>query len=63
MANIIHKNQVVGQLLIDPVGTNMGIQWDQNIDQSLRDKIWNKFFSEYPTGLKIDDVDLVYDDV
>lgn len=61
MANLIYKDQIVGQILIDPVGTNMGIQWDSNLDQELRDSIWNKFFAEHPTGQKIEDIDIKYD--
>jgi hypothetical protein len=63
MANIIYKDQIAGELLIDPSGINMGIQWDENFDQGIRDKIWNKFFNQHPIGQKIDDIDLIYDDI
>jgi hypothetical protein len=58
MANVIYNGKVVGELLIDPAGTNMGINWADSCDQPTRDAAWNIFFKNYPTGNKIENTDL-----
>lgn len=60
MANIVYNNIIVGQLLIDPAGTNMGIQWHEECDSEIRAKVWNKFNTEYRTGTKIANTDIEY---
>jgi hypothetical protein len=58
MANIIYNGTIVGQLLIDPAGTNMGIQWGENCENNIKAELWNTFMKNFPTGQKIENKDI-----
>jgi hypothetical protein len=61
MANVIYNSKVVGQLLIDPAGTNMGVEWVEGCDIDTRELVWNKFMTLYPTGRQIENKDVYID--
>lgn len=63
MANIVYNNRIVGELLIDPVGTNMGIQWTDGCDSEIKAKVWNKFSIEHVTGKLIENKDIIYNNL
>ena len=58
MAIVKFNGQVVGDLLIDPAGTNMGINWKADCPGEVKDAAWNKFMELYPTGSKIENKDI-----
>jgi hypothetical protein len=58
MASVIYNGNVIGQLLIDPTGTNMGIQWAENCENTIKAQAWNTFMNHFPTGQKIENKDI-----
>ncbi len=58
MANVLYNGVVVGELLVDPSGTNMGVNWNSNIDPEVKKAAWDIFMSKHPTGQKIENKDL-----
>ena len=59
MANVIYNGKIVGTLLIDPQGTNMGVQWNDSVSSEEQTAAWHKFMDAHPTGSKIDNVDIL----
>jgi hypothetical protein len=58
MAKVTLNETIVGELLIDPQGTNMGINWDPECNEETKAIAWNKFMKSYPTGSKIENRDI-----
>lgn len=63
MAVVTNNGRVVGTLLLDPEGTNMGIDYDPKIDHQFWSESQRKFLKKYPTGTKIENKDIDLSDV
>lgn len=63
MAVVRNKGRVVGKLLIDPEGTNMGINYEPGLDPQFWSESQRKFLKVFPTGKKIEDKDIDLSDI
>jgi len=63
MAVVRNKGRVVGTLMIDPAGTNMGINYEPKLDPQFWSESQRKFLKVYPTGTKIEDKDIDLSDI
>lgn len=63
MAVVTNNGKIVGKLLLDPEGINMGISYEQGIDHVFWSESQRKFLKKYPTGKKIEDKDIDLSDI